>query len=162
MKKLLVVFIALALIAGVGVMRAEAQTDTIEVTVTIQNIAVTVTPEGWDLSTTPILAGSSNELLTPSATNSGNVTEDLTISIDTSGTSWTSGTTASENEFVMGYCADGVGSYTAIGTGTPSLTDGLSAGNSYAFDLEFIAPDPDTLHTMQTIGVVITASASAS
>lgn len=150
-KKMLICMTALALIAGVA-MKAEAATSAdITVTVTLQHIDVSVSPDTWDMGT--VLTSS----VTPkafTASNGGNVSEDLTISVgnSTSG-DWDAGGTAAENVFVM---KEG----TTVLSGIPATLATVAAGGSTPVNLEFTAPSPGSVYTEQTIAVTISASAT--
>jgi len=157
MKKLFVVLAILVLIVGFGIMRAEAQTDTIEVTVTLQNLAVSVTPDTWDLSTTPTVPDSETTLAC-TATNNGNVNEDLAIAVDDS-TNWTAEASAGTDMFMMDFSISSSGGpWTNITTEGVDLKDDLS--DVLSFWLQFTAPDSDSVSDTQSIIVTVSASAS--
>ncbi|MFH1777522.1 MAG: hypothetical protein ABH952_08210 [Candidatus Omnitrophota bacterium] len=157
MKKMLICLTALVLIAGFGVIRAEAADDTIVVTVTIENVSIEVTPSAWPIGT--ISAGDIATQDPCVALNNGNVTEDLTIAISNS-SAWTAGAAAGADVFAMDFGAAGGPYNTNITTGGVSLTSGLASGASYNFGLEFNSPSPTTDYTQQTITVTVTAAAS--
>lgn len=159
MKKLLIILAILAFIAGVGVMKTEAATDTIEVTVTLQNISVSVSPASWDMSTTPIAPGAIVVKDPCIATNNGNVQEDLTIAVADS-TNWTAGAAKGVNVFAMDLGPAGGPSYTTnIITAGVTLTNDLAKDGLYNFGLEFNAPTAGSVFTTQTIIVTVTAVA---
>jgi len=158
MKKLIIVLAALALIASFGVMQAEAATsDTIAVTVTLQNVSVSITAgDPWAIG---FIAPGGVATKTPcTALNDGNVQEDLTIAVTDSG-NWTAGAAAAVNVFAMDL-GPAVGPYdTNITTGGVTLTNDLAASGSYNFGLEFNAPTTGSNLTAQSITVTITAAA---
>lgn len=158
MKKLLIVLATLAFIAGVGVMKAEAATDTIVVTVTMQNISVTVTPATWDLSTIPIAPGSTNNTQACTATNDGNVNENLDIAVGNS-TNWTAGPTAGTEIFAMDFQLP-AGSWTNITNAGVDLKNNLAPG-AQDFTLRFSAPSLGSVYTQQSITVTVSAAAAA-
>ena len=150
-KKMLICMTALALIAGVA-MKAEAADATITVTVTMQNVAVSVSPDSWAIGAVEASSVTDPESFT--ATNDGNVSEDLVISVGPSA-NWTAEASADANKFVMEL--DGT---TAL-SGTPiSLQAGVAGGGNKTFNLVFTAPSSSTVYTEQSITVTISASAS--
>lgn len=158
MKKLLIVLATLALIVGFGVMKAEAlPTDTIAVTVTLQNISVAVSPDAWAIGT--IAAGTIVTQTPCTATNDGNVSENLTIAVSNSG-DWTAGAAAAVNVFAMNFGVPGGPYPTNITTGGLTLTSGLAAAGIYSFGLEFNAPTTGSSVTPHTITVTVTAAAA--
>jgi hypothetical protein len=158
MKKLAIVLATLALIAGFGLIQAEAApTDTIAVTVTLSNISVSVTPDTWAIGT--IAPGAIVVQSPDTATNDGNVTENLSIAVSNS-TDWTAGVAAGVNVFAMDVGPAGGPYDTNVTTGGLTLTSGLAALASYDFGLEFNAPTAGSVYTGQSITVTITATAA--
>lgn len=158
MRKLAIVLAALALIAGFGVMKAEAAlSDSIAVTVTLQNISVSVTPDTtWAIG---VIAPGSVIVLNPCvATNDGNVSENLTIAVSNSA-AWTAGLTAGANVFAMDFGISGGPYGTNITTAGVPLYTGLGVGDSYSFGLEFTAPTSTASFSQQSITVTVSASA---
>ena len=156
MKKLLTIMIALALIAGAGVMKAEAATsDSIAITVTFQSVSVSVSPDAW-----PMGAVTTAKVLIQActATNNGNVNEDLNIAV-TDSADWTAETAAGADQFVMDFSLTGSVPWTNITTGGVSLTSGLSPGGQ-TFTLQFTAPVSSSSAAQQSISVTVSASAS--
>ncbi len=154
MKKLLICLITLALITGFGLTKAEAATsDEIAVTVTLQNISVSVTPDDWAIGT---VAPSSVNTQACTATNNGNVNEDLDIAV-TDSTNWTAGASAGSDIFAMDFSLTGAAPWTNITTGGVVLVNALAPGDQ-TFTLQFTAPDPGSVYTQQSITVTVSAS----
>ena len=149
-KKMLICMTALALIAGVA-MKAEAAD--ITVTVTLQNVAVSVSQGTWAIG--PVVASSVSDLVGCTATNDGNVVEDFWIQVSNSSSGdWTAGGTAVEDVFVM---KEG----TTVLTGTPATFEtSVAIDDSKPVELHFTAPSSSTVDTEQTITVTVSASAS--
>ena len=158
MKKTLLSLVMLtALFAFVVTQAQAADTDSIAVTVTLQNITVSVSPGTWAIGT--IVAGAVVTEDPCTATNDGNVAEDLTIAVSNSA-AWTAGAAAAANVFAMDVGASGGPYNTNIPTIGVSLTSGLAAGNPYSFGLEFNSPTSSTDYTEQAITVTVAASAT--
>jgi len=183
MKKLLTIMMALALIAGAGVMKAEAaDTATISITVTIASIDVTLTP-GWAIGA--VVAGSTQTTWTDTTAvgdgnftatneNTSNTAVDLTIETGNSVGDppiWTPTPEGSANgladvvnefELYQGQTATvGVDPCTDYVPGTvplTTLTTGLAVGSSYKFDLKLILPRSGSGTAAQSITVQIRAS----
>ncbi|MBF0433467.1 MAG: hypothetical protein HQK83_19475 [Fibrobacteria bacterium] len=157
MKKTLIALVALVLFVGAGAKLQAATSDQITITVTLEVISVSVTPDSWDIG---VIKASETPVQDPCvATNDGNVTEDLTISVGNSG-DWTVGTVAAENVFVLDYGPAG-GDYTSnITAAGVSLKGNLDADATHSFGLEFNPPTSSTSKAQQTITVTISASAT--
>lgn len=121
--------------------------DQITVTVTLQQVGVSVTPTSWDLGTMAPSASQSSWVSGNAghftATNEGNVDEDLTIAAGSSA-NWSPGMAVAVDTFVIGF---GIGSgdytteptYTTFTTAT-SLATSVAAAGTVDFDLKFTAP----------------------
>lgn len=154
MKKLCIVLITLALIVGAGAMRAEAATsDTIVVTVTLQNLAISVTPDTWNMG---IIAASSTNTLACVASNDGNVASNLDIAV-TNSVAWTAGAVAGANVFAMDFqLSGGPLTWTNITNAGVDLVDGL--GGTQNFTLRFTAPSSSAVFTPQSINTTVSAT----
>jgi len=151
--------ITLALIAGVGVFEAKAATsDSIAVTVTLQNISVSMTPDVWDI--VAIVPGDSIKLVVV-ATNDGNVDEDLTISTSDSA-GWVAGASADTDQFLMEFKLGVTPTFpgTEITNAGVTLVDPLAVGTQ-DFELQFTAPTNNSVgETQQDITVTVSAAAA--
>lgn len=154
-KKMLICMTALALIAGVAMKAEAALSDDITVTVTLQNISVSVSPDTWPMGT---VAASSVITQSCTATNGGNVNEDLDIKV-TDSNDWAAAAAAGANQFAMDFQLSGGSTWTNITTGGVDLVDPLAPGTQ-DFTLRFTAPDAGSAYAQQTITVTVSASAS--
>lgn len=166
MKKLLIILATLAIIASVGVMKAEAAD--ITVTVTLQKIDVSVSPISWALSTIAPGAGKSSWVTEVAgkftATNGGNVSENFTIAAgSTSPSTWTVDLAAGVNKYAIGF-GHGTSPYTTEPTYTNfttagALASGVAAAGTDVFDLRFTAPSAGS--TFNAAGETFTVSLTA-
>jgi hypothetical protein len=182
MKKSLfacVLFVAIASLTGVA---SAAGTADIDVTVTIQNLSISLSSNTWGIGT--IVAGSTTQMTEAddiTVTNDGNVDEDFTLKL-TDPAAWTSGASPGADAFTMSglFCgaADAPGGTdfnaedvmtTSAQTATANVfgyaggsSDGVSVAASSAVDLwlEFQAPTSSSSFTQQTITVTVGAVAS--
>lgn len=154
MKKLLVVLAVLAFTVGVGAIKAEAATtDSIAVTVTMQNLAISVTPDTWDMG---VVAPSSTNTLACVASNDGNVASNMDIAVSNS-TAWTAGAIAGANVFAMDFqLSGGPPTWTNITNAGVDLVNGL--GGTQNFTLRFTAPSSSAVYTPQSISVTVSAT----
>ena len=156
MKKLIICLAALALVAGFGVMQAEAAiSDTIAVTVTLQNISVSVAPDAWAIG---IVAASSVNTKACTATNDGNVNENLDIAVSNSA-DWTAGVAADTNIFAMDFSLTGEAPWTNVTTGGVDLKNDLAPGDQ-TFTLQFTAPGSGSVYAGQSTTVTVSATAA--
>ncbi len=166
--KRVVLFVLFGSLLLLGAQAAFAA-DQIAVTVTLQQVIVSVLPTSWELdvmapdtSKSSWVSGNAGHF---EATNDGNVAEDLTIEASSS-SYWAPGETVAVNVFVIGF---GIGSgdytseptYTTFTTAT-SLATSVAVDGTVDFDLEFTAPltDSETGASPETITVSLAASAS--
>jgi hypothetical protein len=165
--------VLLALGMAFGVSTAKADNATITITVMIQSLGVSVTPGNYDFGA--IILNGSKTTWTSSipangghftVSNTGNVDENLDISVNNS-TNWTAAGTAGADTFALGFGQTEVQgtapAYTNIpnsSTGSVNLTSGLASAGTYSFDLEFQAPATTTSYDQQSITVNIAASPS--
>jgi len=151
---MLVVLLALAAPA------AFAASD-ITVTVTLAQVGVDVSPTSWALGT--MAPGASQETTSRhfTATNSGNVAEDLTIAVGASTPSgWDPAAASGVDEYRMGVTTDAIPDQAL----TPSYTlaSSVAAAGTVGFDLKFTAPAAGSTYNAggETITVSLSASAS--
>jgi len=169
-------FLAAILLAGLlfcGVRQAFASgTGTVAATVTPQNISVTVTDGSVAYGT---LATSSSKDTTAggtddtqTATNDGNVAEDLSItSTDAIGvTTWTLAGTVGVNQYKHSFCTSGTGSpdpcdasptWTAMTIGYQSLASNVLANGTKKFDLKIDTPSSFSDFLPKSITVTVLA-----
>lgn len=150
-------------------MVSAAETADITVTVMVQYLSVTVSPN-WAIGT--VIAGATDKTWTPStaaqggyftATNDGNVNEKFTIKAANS-VGWTVGATASTNIFAMGFGQTATlgtePTYTYLTISAVDLVSSVAPNDTYKFDLQFKAPTSDSTHSQQSIATTITAVAA--
>jgi hypothetical protein len=171
---LLVAVICLALLA-LPISRIQAaESGTIAVTVTIQNLSVSVGPGTWAMGT--VVAGMPVTTWTDTtpagggqfaATNDGNVIEDFSISVvdTTTPASWSAtGTTPpGENSFAMGHGQTSTlgvePAYTYFTESPLPLASAIGLGLGYSFDLQFYPPSSDTTgYGEHALTVTVTAA----
>lgn len=169
MRRLLLYLVVGGLLLLVG--QAAFAADQITVTVTLQQMGVSVTPTSWGLG---VMAAEDSQSSWVSgeagyftATNDGNVDADLTITASSSTPSgWAAGTSVGTDTYVIGF---GIGtdpyttepSYTTFTTSASLATSVASAG-TVDFDLQFTAPSSDSTYNAggETLTVSLAASAS--
>lgn len=163
-KRVFLSFVFLLIISTifVGIARA-ASTASVTATVTVQNISVTVTDGTVAFGT---LASNSstgtNPADTQTATNNGNITENLNIKGQNSG-SWTLGATAGSDQYVLKFCTATCGTpptnYTALTTSYQTLATSVATSGTQTFDLYITTPNPSTVYTQQSVDVTVQAVA---
>jgi hypothetical protein len=131
----------------------------ITVTVTLAQVGVDVSPTSWALGT--MAPGTSQQTTSRhfTATNSGNVAEDFTITAGASTPSgWDPAAASGVDEYRMGVTTDAITDQAL----TPSYTLGsnVAALGTVGFDLKFTAPAAGS--TYDAGGETITVSLSAS
>ena len=159
MKKFLIIMMTLALLSFAGVMNTEAAlSDSIAVTVTMQDISVSLDVATWIIG--PIIEGGTTTQAVV-ATNDGNVNEDLAISVDDSASTWTAGSVAGNEIFLMEFDLPPIlFPGTEITTVGVPLVNGLAPGTQ-DFTLQFTAPTPTAVGTTpQSLTVTVSAAAS--
>ena len=126
----------------------------ITVSITLASLGVEVEPTSWALGT--VAPGSLKSSWASgvaghfTATNTGNVAEDLTLSTTSTSHGWQPGTSSGHNQYVIGY---GLGespyttepSYATFTTPEPLAADVPPEG-SVGFDLQFTAPAADSAY----------------
>lgn len=180
MKKLLMVLTTLALIAGVGVMRAEAaETGDIAVTVTAEKLDIALSAATWAIGTVKTSTTKQmSEADDITVTNNGNTTIDLSLKL-TNPAGWTAGSAAGANTYVLGglfvagadaptaagFTADDVITTTAVTAsatqfGAAGMTadgDDIAAAGTVDLWLQFKSPTSTTVTTQQSITVTVGA-----
>lgn len=134
-----------------------APTDEISVTVTLENISISLSSGTWAIGV--VAAESVNTSAAYTVTNNGNVTEDVAIQTADSA-SWTSEATVGVNQFVMDAQGGDLGvlGWTNIDL-SQDLVVGLAVSGTVAdLSLRFTVPSAGSNVTEQTIPVTLTAS----
>lgn len=156
-------FLALLVFVLSSVAKA-ADTGTVAATVTVQNISVSVTDGVVTFGTLANNASAgTNGTDTQTATNNGNITENLNIKGQNS-TNWTLGATAASDQYILKFCTATCTTpptnYTALTTNYQTLATGVVAttGNQ-TFDLYITTPNPSTVYTQQSVDVTVQAVA---
>ncbi len=144
-----------------------ASTGNVAATVTTQNISVTVTDGTVSYGTLDsntsksTIAADLNDLQT--ATNDGNVNEDLNIRGQNSA-NWTLAAASGSDQYVHRFCMATCGSppvnFTALTTNYQSLATGKTPAGTQTFDLQITTPNPSTVFTQQSVDVTVQAVAS--
>ena len=155
----LVLCLALAAVVLSSTMAFAADTADITVTVKLQKLAISVTPTDWPIG---VLAAGDPAHSSFTATNGGNVAEDLSIETgNTSPSGWTAGAASGTNVYVLGVGTDPT--YTAV-TAKYKFATSVAAGADKAFDLQFTAPAADSTVDAgggsETFHVTVSAAAS--
>jgi hypothetical protein len=142
-----------------------ATSATINATVTVQNISVSVSDGTVTYGT---LATSTTQDTTSSglndsqtATNNGNVGADLNIRGQNT-TNWTLAGTVGEDQYKHEYCTSDCDSspvWSALTTNNQTLSSGLAASGTSDFDLKLSTPTTSSSYTQQSVDVVVQASA---
>lgn len=144
-----------------------AETATVSATVTVQNISVsvsdgTVTYGTLGLSATQDTTASGIDD-SQTATNDGNVSEDLNIQGQNS-TAWTLASTAGSDQYFHKFCTsdcDGTPTWTALTTSYQTLASGVASSGSQVFDLQIGTPSTSTSYTEQSVDVTVQAVAAS-
>lgn len=131
----------------------------ITVTVTLQQVGVDVSPTSWALGT--MAPGATQETTGRhfTATNTGNVAEDFTITAGNSAPSgWTPGPSG-QNTYRMGVSTD-LFQNQAL---TPSMTlaSNVAAAGTVGFDLHFTAPAAGSTYNAAGETILVSLSAAA-
>lgn len=152
MKRALLMTALILCLAGLTD-QVQAQTDTISVTVSMETIvSVTVTPDTWNLGAIATSTVYGPQACT--ATNNGNVRQDLTITGSDGLGGWILGATPGTDTFAVD--VDG----SPLSTTPLSLTSGLPASSSYPFNLSYSSPTADTQGGGANHNFTITITAS--
>lgn len=158
--------LALALVAAPLLITGTAlagTTGTVAATVTPMKISVSVTDGSvaygtLDLSSTKDTTASGlND--TQTATNDGNVAEDLNIesSDATGGTSWTLNATPGADQYEHDFSTDGGSTWTPMSTSYAALSSNTLAAGTKGFDLKIHTPTSSSDYLQKTITVTVQA-----
>lgn len=163
-KILLFIFVNFILLAIIFTRYAYAGTTaTVAATVTVQNISVSVTDGSvayGNLATNS--SAGTNGTDTQTATNNGNVAEDLTIKGQNSA-NWTLDTANSTTDhyihkFCTSSCASAPTNYTALTTSYQALASNVAANGTQTFDLYITTPQTSSVFTQQSVDVTVQAA----
>lgn len=163
-KRLIPVLLVLAIVAFPLTQSVfAATTATVAATVTVQNISVTVSDGIVTYGTLAVnTSAGTNAADTQTATNNGNVAEDLNIRGQDSA-DWTLAATAGSDEYVHRFCTSSCSTaptnYTALTTSYQTLASGIAASGTQTFDLHITAPTASTVFTQQSVDVTVQAVA---
>lgn len=146
-----------------------ASTANVTATVTVQNISVTVSDGNVTYGTLAVstsrstIASEENEMQT--ATNNGNVTEDLNIKGQNSA-NWTLAGTSGADQYVHKFCNDTAldcstpaTNYTALTTSYQTLGSSVASSGTVDFQLQITTPSTSSVFTEQSADIMIQAVA---
>ncbi len=140
-----------------------AGTATVAATVTVQNVSVSVTDGSIAYGTlaTNTSAGT-NGSDTQTATNNGNVAEDLNVRGQNSA-NWTLGATVGTDTYVQQFCTASCASaptnYTKLTTSYQALASNVAGNGTQTFDLYITTPTSSSVFTQQSVDVTVQAVA---
>jgi len=160
MRRALLCLLLAGLLCLVSQAAFAADTATITVTVTLQNIGVTVDPTSWPLG---VVAPSSSSTSSFTAENTGNVNEDLTITTgNTTPSGWQPAAASAVDYYRLELGLGETPTWTDIVPPPDPLASTLAPGNTVDFDLRFTAPAPLSTFNAdgETFTVTIAATAS--
>lgn len=140
-------------------------TDSVSVSVTLQNVAVSVTDGTVDYGTlgTSVTQGTTTSGTNDSqtATNDGNVTVNLNIrGQDTA--AWTLASTAGANQYVHEFCTsncDSTPTWTDLTTSYQTLVSSVGVSGNQVFDLQISTPTSTVSFAAQSADVTVQAVA---
>ncbi len=157
------------IVTSSGIVKA-ATTATVTATVTVQNIAVSVSDGsiGYETlgqnSTQNTLPAGVNDMQT--ATNDGNITSTINIKGQNSA-NWTLAGTAGSDTYTHHFCNDTdddcttpLTNYTALTTSYQTLKASVAESGTVDFQLQINTPNPSTVFTQQSVDVTVQAVAS--
>lgn len=161
----LFVALFLSLLVYGGNRVSAASTGVVTATVTLQNVSVAVSDGTVNYGS---LASSTSKDTTSSglndsqtATNDGNITEDLNIRGQNSA-NWTLAATAGTDQYAHKFCkanCDTSPTWTALTTNNVSLATGVAMSGTQEFDLQITTPTSSTTYTQQSVNVTVQAVA---
>lgn len=166
-KLIFLLFIFFSLIFSAVLLGRVRATDTGEVTATVtaRNISVSVDNPSVVFGT--IGVGSSADTTTngthdtTTATNNGNVTEDINIKGADVTAGWTLQAIAGSEQYTMKYCittCDATPAWVSMSTDYVSLKDDLAKDGTQLFDLQVGTPTITTNFTEQSITITVQAT----
>jgi len=154
--------INLALIMILGPSVLASNTATVNATVTVQNISVSVSPGTVSYGT--LAANSSKSTCEVSATqtvtNDGNVTEDFNIKGQNSA-NWILDSTPSTDHYVHKFATTGCPwtNGTALTTDYQTLATDVATSSNITLNLQITTPNPSTVFSQQSVDVIVQAVA---
>ena len=164
-KYLIGTIIALLFAVSNIALAGAASTATVAATVTVQNISVTVADgsvaygtQGTS-ATVDTTSGGLDDSQT--ATNNGNITEDLNIKGQNSA-NWTLVATAGADQYFHKFCTsncDSSPTWTAMTTSYQQLANAVSGSGTSVFDTQLGTPTSSTNFTQQSVDVTVQAVA---
>lgn len=165
MKKysFVIIVLCLVLVSFFAVTSYATTTATVAATVTVQNVSVTASDGtvGYGTLATNASAGT-NGSDTQTATNNGNIAEDLNIKGQNTST-WTLGSSAGSDQYVHKFCTASCTSaptnYTALTTNYQTLGSNVVASGTQTFDLYITTPTSSSSYSQQSVDVTVQAVA---
>jgi len=143
-----------------------ATTATVTATVTYQSVSVTVS-DGVVAYGTLAASGSRSTIASEAndqqtATNNGNVAEDLNIK-GTNTAAWTLAGSAGSEQYVHKFCITSCGTpptnYTALTTDYQTLGTDIALSGTKVFDLQITVPSSTSTYTQQNADITVQAVA---
>jgi hypothetical protein len=159
----LITLLTLAFILVFTPVANAATTGTVTATVTVQSVSVSVTDGTVAYGTLGVNSSAgTNGTDTQTATNNGNVAEDLNIKGQNTA-NWTLAATAASDQYVHKFCVASCGSaptnFTALTTSYQALASNIGASATQTFDLYLTTPTVSTNFSQQSVDIVVQAVA---
>jgi hypothetical protein len=161
----IILSLVFAILLASGTIAEAGSTANVTATVTVQNISVsvsdgTITYGTLGLSDTEdtTTAGINDS---QTATNDGNITEDLNIKGQNS-TAWTLSGSVGANQYKHEFCTttcDATPVWTALTTSYQTVGSGIAAAGTRVFDLKLSTPSTTASYTQQSVDVIVQAVA---
>jgi len=174
-KKFIAILTICLLVLGANVLSVvqAADTGTVTATVTVQNVAITVSDGSIAYGT--IVAGGTKSTLPAeandkqTATNTGNVTEDFNIKgANATGCTWTLASTQGSEQYFHKFCNDTDydctspdTNYTALTTNYTTLDTGITTSGTVEIQLYIGVPTSTSCTDEATVQVTVQAVASS-
>jgi hypothetical protein len=143
-----------------------ASSATVNATVTVQNVSVTVTDGTVTYGTLAVNTAKDTTLSgtndSQTASNDGNINEDINIRGQNTA-AWTLAGSAGANQYMHQFCktnCDVSPTWTSLTTSNQTLSAAVAASGTQVFDLKLTTPTSSASFTQQSVDVVIQASAS--
>lgn len=160
----LVAAVAAGLVVAAGVGAADEVTVT--ATATAQNVSVSVSDGTVAYGTVSLGSTASTTSSgtddSQTASNNGNVSEDLDIKGSNS-SAWTLAGSAGSEQYAHFFCTatcDASPTWTALTTNYQALATGVAASGNQVFDLRIDMPTATADYTQQSVNVLVLASAA--
>lgn len=132
-----------------------ASTDTITVTVSLEEVvSVSLDANTWTIGAIALSGTDSSPTFT--ATNDGNVVEDISILASNSAGGWTLGTAGADT-----FQVDETNSVTTLTTSAQMIASDVALSGTVTIDLDYTAPSSDTLGGGVDHSFTVTVSAAA-